>query len=367
MARRNNVMQTVDPGCLRSFASEIIASTGTPWSQATIVGNSLVDANLAGHDSHGVQRLPPYVASAAIDDVFADVVPVIERIDRATVTVDAGWGWGQPAFALATEETGKIARSYGVGVGVVHRCYHVGRLAPYVESLARAGFVALAMSNGFPAVAPYGGYERVLGTNPIAWAVPRGNGRDPVSFDIATSGVAEGKLQVALAKEQQVAPGLIVDVGGNPSTEPWAFYDGGALLPFGGHKGFGFLVLAQLLGCGLAGLDTTKEMPPREKKRELGACGSNGPVLVVIDVGAFAPLSAFNEQIEKQCELIRNSPPAAGFDRVYLPGEKEVITAQERASGIPVPDSTWNALVRLGKEQGVPTNNLLKADAGDPT
>lgn len=352
-------MPTVQPSSLRAFAIDIIASTGTPREQAAIVGNSLVDANLAGHDSHGVQRLPAYVASAAVDDVFADVVPIVERTERATVTVDAGWGWGQPALALATEQTGAIARTYGVGVGVVRRCYHVGRLAPYVESLARDGLAALAVSSGFPAVAPFGGYERVLGTNPVAWAIPRGPGQEPVSFDIATSAVAEGKLQVALAKDQPVAPGLVVDAHGNPTMDPQDFYDGGALLTFGGHKGFGFLVLAQLLGCGLTGLDTTKQMPPPEKKRELGARGSNGPVVIAIDVEAFSPLAVFTEQIDRQCELLRSSPPAPGFDRVYLPGEKELLTAKERATGIPLPEATWNALVRLGDQQGVAHDGLL--------
>jgi uncharacterized oxidoreductase len=353
---------SVDSDALRVFATQVIAATGTPLPQASIVGNSLVDANLAGHDSHGVQRLPAYVVSAGEDDIFAEVVPVIEKIDRATVIVDAGWGWGQPAFRLCTAETGKLAKLHGVAAGVVHNCYHVGRVAPYVESLARQGLVAIAMSNAFPAVAPYGGYERVFGTNPMAWAVPRGEGREPISFDIATSGTAEGKLQVALSKGVHIPEGLLVDLNGNPTTDPQALYDGGALLPFGNHKGYGFLILAQLLGRGLAGLDTTKNSPAPGTKRKDGPRGSNGPVIVAIDVEAFAPLDVFAAQINEQCDIISAAKPAPGFDKVWLPGEKELETAKERsANGIPLPESTWKALTELAGRLNVSTEGLLVA------
>jgi LDH2 family malate/lactate/ureidoglycolate dehydrogenase len=354
----------VDPAALRIFASQIIASTGTPDEQAAIVGDSLVDANLAGQDSHGVQRLPAYVAAAADDDLFAEVVPVIEKIDRATVIVDAGWGWGQPAMKLATDEVAKVAKAHGIGIGVVRRCYHVGRVAPFVESLARQGLVALAMSNNFPAVAPHGGYKRVFGTNPIAWSIPRGAGKHPVTSDIATSGAAEGKLRMALAKGQEIEPGLLVDVEGRPTTDPAAFYDGGALLPFGGHKGFGFLILAQLLGRGLAGLDTTKENPPRELKRKLGPRGANGPVIIAIDVASSSPLNDFAAQIDEQCDLITDSPPAPGFDRVYLPGDKELLCVKERsAHGIPIPDAIWQELVALAARQRVSISELVLNEA----
>jgi LDH2 family malate/lactate/ureidoglycolate dehydrogenase len=355
---------SVDPDALRIFATQVIAATGTPLEQASIIGNSLVDANLAGHDSHGVQRLPAYVVAAAEDDIFAEVVPVIEKIDRATVIIDAGWGWGQPAFRLCVEKTAEQAKVHGVAVGVVHRCYHVGRVAPYVEYLARQGFVAIAMSNAFPAVAPYGGYERVFGTNPMAWAVPRGEGKDPISFDIATSGTAEGKLQVAVSKGLDIPPGLLVDVDGNPSTDPQAFYDGGALLPFGNHKGYGYLVLAQLLGRGLAGLDTTKESPAPGKKRKDGPRGSNGPVVIAIDANSFNPFDDFTAQINQQCDIISASKPAPGFDKVYLPGELELINAKKRsAEGIPLPDKTWEALTELAGRLKISTEGLLLTTA----
>ncbi len=331
---------------LRVFAGAIIEAVGTPAQVARIVGDSLVDANLAGHDSHGVLRLVGYIRSVRTGDIRPPVAPVLARRDRATACIDGGYGWGQPSMLLATETAIELAREFGVGVAVVQRCYHIGRVAPYVESIARAGMIGMAMSNAGPAVAPYGGRARVLGTNPFAWAMPRGEGRPPLSFDIATAGTAEGKLLVARSNGAQVAPGLIVDTEGEVSTDPEAFYAGGALLPFGGHKGYGFNVLAQMLGRGLAGMDTTGFDGPR---------GANGPVVIAIDVGPFAAPDHFAAEIEAQCELIAGSPPMSGFEKVQLPGDPELaIRAQRLAAGIPIPDRMWDDLRALAADLGVP-------------
>jgi uncharacterized oxidoreductase len=338
-------MPTVAAEPLRAFASAIIEAVGTPPQLARIVGDSLVDANLAGHDSHGVLRLVGYVRSVRVGDIRPPVAPVLATRDRATACVDGGYGWGQPAMLMATETAIELAQEFGVGVAVVQRCYHIGRVAPYVEAIARAGMVGLAMSNAGPAVAPYGGRARVLGTNPLAWAIPRGPGRDPISFDIATAGIAEGKLLVARSKGVEAPPGLIVDAEGLPTTDPEAFYAGGALLPFGGHKGYGFNVLAQMLGRGLAGMDTTGFDGPR---------GANGPVVLAIDVGAFTPLEHFTSEIEAQSALITGSPLMSGFDEVLLPGDPELRSrAQRLVDGIPVPERTWAELTALAIELGV--------------
>ena len=338
-------MPTVAAEPLRAFAGAIIEAVGTPPELAQIVGDSLVDANLAGHDSHGVLRLVGYIRSVRSGDIRPPVAPVLAKRDRATACIDGGYGWGQPSMLLATETAIDLAREFGAGVAVVRRCYHIGRVAPYVETIARAGMIGLAMSNAGPAVAPYGGRARVLGTNPFAWAIPRGNGHPPLSFDIATAGIAEGKLLVARSKGAEVAPGLIVDAAGEVSTDPEAFYAGGALLPFGGHKGYGFNVLAQMLGRGLAGMDTTGFDGPR---------GANGPVVIAIDVGPFAPLDHFAAEIETQCAQIAGSPPMIGFEKVHLPGDPELaIRAQRLATGIPIPDRTWADLAALAAELGV--------------
>jgi uncharacterized oxidoreductase len=205
--------------------------------------------------------------------------------------------------------------------------------------------VGIAMSNAGPAVAPYGGRQRVLGTNPFAWAAPRGNGQEPLSHDIATAGIAEGKLRVAQAKGQPISAGMLVTAGGRPSVDPDDFYAGGAILPFGGHKGSGINVLAQVLGRGLAGMDTSGFDGPR---------GANGPVIIVIDVRPFTPLEHFTAEIDAQTEQIASSAPAEGFEAVLLPGDPEIATRREReANGIPIPQTTWETLMTLAGELGV--------------
>jgi uncharacterized oxidoreductase len=198
----------VPPDELRRIATALIAGVGTPDDLAAIVGSSLVDANLAGHDSHGVMRLGGYVEFARRGDVRPAARATVTHRDRATARVDGDWGWGQPAMRLATRTAVDLARAHGVGAVVVNRCFHVGRIAPYVEAAARAGLVAIAMTNAGPAVAPFGGKKRLLGTNPFGWAVPRAAGKEPPSFDIATAAIAEGKLQLARAKGERIAPNV---------------------------------------------------------------------------------------------------------------------------------------------------------------
>lgn len=327
---------------LRRLATGLIAAVGTPEDLAESVGESLVNSNLAGHDSHGVLRIPGYLGAARAGDVQVAERPEVTRIDRATARVDGRFGWGQPSMWLAVETVLERAREHGVGCVVVNRSFHIGRVAPYVEHLARQGMVGIAMTNAGPAVAPHGGRQRTLGTNPFAWAVPRGADVEPLSFDIATSGIAEGKLRVAQSKGLPVAPGLLVTQDGVPTVTPDDFYAGGALLPFGGHKGSGISILVQVLGLGLAGLDTASFAGPR---------GANGPVIIAIDIAPFSELGRFEEAITALGERITGCPPAEGVDRVLLPGDLEIATRAEReATGVPVPESTWGQLAELAAE-----------------
>lgn len=338
-------MRTFPQEQLRELAKAILQRAGTPADLAGVVGDSLVDANLAGHDSHGVLRLPGYYGSLRAGDVVPDARAEVLSRDRSTAIVDGRWGWGQPAMQLATATAIELASEHALGAVVVRGCYHIGRAAPYVETVARAGMIGIAMSNAGPAVAPYGGKNRVLGTNPFAWAIPQGDGREPLSFDIATAGIAEGKLRVARAKEVDINQGLLVDRNGAPTTDPNEFFAGGAILPFGGHKGNGFSILAQMLGRSLAGMDTTGFDGPR---------GANGPIVLVLDPAAFTPFDHFTREVQAQGELITSSSPAEGFDEVLLPGEVELRTRRDReVSGIPIPDTTWSEIMALASELGV--------------
>ena len=170
--------------------------------------------------------------------------------------------------------------------------------------------IGQAMANAAPAVAPFGGRSRVMGTNPMAWAVPRAADAPPVCLDVATAGVAEGKLRVARARGFPVPAGNIVDREGRPTTEPGDFYAGGALLPFGGHKGSGFSLLAQFIGRGLAQMDPSDYDGPR---------GVNGPFILAIDIARFTDLERFRAEVEAQCAAVTGSLPAEGWKPCSFP------------------------------------------------
>ena len=330
---------------LHTLACELLMAVGTPRDVATTVADSLIDANLTGHDSHGVLRLISYLDGVRLGHVDPTAAPVVTSESGATAIVDARNGWGQPAMWLASESALARARDFGLGACVVRHSYHIGRVAPYVEYVARESMIGIAMANAAPAVAPFGGRSRIMGTNPFAWAVPRGGGLPPVCLDVATAGVAEGKLRVARAKGLPVPAGNIVDRDGQPSTDPQRFYDGGALLTFGGHKGSGIGLLVQLIGLGLAGLDTSIYDGPR---------GVNGPFILAIDVTRFTPMTDFSALIEAQLEIFLACQPAEGVECVQLPGQPEMATRTIRErEGVPVADATWNDLARLAVDHGV--------------
>jgi LDH2 family malate/lactate/ureidoglycolate dehydrogenase len=179
----------------------------------------------------------------------------------------------------------------------------------------------------------------------MAWAVPRAVDAPPVCLDVATAGVAEGKLRVARARGFPVPAGNVVDREGRPTTDPGDFYAGGALLPFGGHKGSGFSLLAQFIGRGLAQMDPSAYDGPR---------GVNGPFVLAIDIARFTDLERFRAEVEAQCAAVTDCLPAEGVEAVLLPGQPEVAmrTIRER-EGVPIADSTWQELEALAIEHGV--------------
>jgi len=332
-------MPLVAAADLRPIMRDLLLSVGSRPEDAELIGNSLVDSNLAGHDSHGVLRILHYLEMAARGDVIPTARAEVIREHGATVAIDGHWGWGQPSMWMATNAAAAKAKQFGLGAAVVTNSYHIGRVAPYVEHLGRQGMVGLAMANCGRAVAPFGSKQRVMGTNPIAWAVPAPDDHEPYSLDIATAFIAEGKVRVARAREVEVPEGAILDSSGYPSVNPNDFYEGGALLAFGAHKGSGFSILAQLLGVGLAG--ATPELLSHHH-------GGNGPVVIAMDVAAFVDPAVFADRVAAQADEIRTAQPAVGFETVQMPGDPEHINRITRErEGIPVPDTTWAEIQRL--------------------
>jgi len=337
-------MPTIDHRTLRRVAQAIIEAAGTPPEAAQAVCESLVEANLRGHDSHGVIRLPQYIDLVRHESVHPQVAPQVVAQQQATARVDGGFGWGQPAARLATQTAVALAVDYGIGAVTIVNCNHIGRVGEYVETIAQAGMIGIALCNAGPAVAPYGGYQRVMGTNPFAWAAPGGPDQPPLVLDFATSGVAEGKLRVARSKGAPIPDGLVVDSAGRPSRDPADFYAGGALQTFGLHKGSGMSVMIELLARGLCGVDPTQSHP----------IGQNGPLILALNIPFLAPEAQFLGAAERLRAQITGSSPITGFGEVMLPGDPELRARRHRLEeGIPIPQPTWDDIVTLAAEWNV--------------
>lgn len=343
---------TFDVATLEEVGRRVLVALGTPEDLAATVATSLVLSNLVGHDSHGIVRLAQYAAMIRSGQCDPAARPRIENRRGAVASIDGGWGFGQPAAQLASKVVVEAARSLGVGIVTIRSCNHIGRLGEYVTEIARQGQMGMALCNAAAAVAPFGGAGRALGTNPFAWSVPR-RGQEPIFADFATSGIAEGKLNIARGEGRSVAPGYLIDAGGRPSTDPEDFYAGGALLPFGAHKGSGMSMLIELTAGLLSGMGASC-MP------SFG--GGNGTLFIAADVGAFMPLEDYVDQVDVfRSELDRRAAPRDGAE-VLLPGEFEFRTrASREPDRIPVGAGVRRPLSALARELGVDIGEVALA------
>lgn len=329
---------------LEDFATAALAALGAPAATAAQVAASLVLSNLVGHDSHGVIRLVQYAGWVADGQIRPAALPEVSRRHHAIAVIDGHWGFGQAAAQLAVDVVSRGAQENGVAAAAIRDCNHVGRLGEYVADLARAGLMGLAFCNSGAVVAPFGGTGRALGTNPFAWAAP-GGPDGPLVLDFSTAGVAEGKLRVAGAEGREVGPGLIVDSRGDPTTHPADFFAGGALLPFGGHKGSGMSIMIELLGGLLTGMGTA---PTPEY------AGGNGTVLLAMSIAAFTGEETYLREAARFCARLVAAGAGPSGGSVLLPGELESRTRREReAQGIPVGQGVLDLIYTITDPLGV--------------
>ncbi len=342
------------PDALTALGTRIFEAVGAPSDIAGIVARSLVDANLTGHDSHGVLRIPHYVERVRDGRVRPAVRPKVIEDRHAIGVVSGEWGFGQLAGRLAMDDAVRRAQEFGVGAVCVVRCNHFGRMGEYVERAADGGYVGLVWVGGLGqrAAVPHGGRRPTLGTNPIAVGFPV-DGEHPVVVDFATTAVAAGKIMVARARHVPLPPGCIVDRDGRPTTDVEDFYAGGALLPAAGHKGFGLSVAAELLGQALTGADAIQDAPGREAVH-----GHSGALFMALDPGGMRPAADAKAQARRIVDRIRGIPPADGVDRVRTPGDPEVESRRARAGGFELPDATWSAIVECARSVGLRDDDL---------
>jgi uncharacterized oxidoreductase len=333
---------------LIKITRRIFVAAGTPEDIADIVAGALVKANLIGYDSHGIWRITRYIMRIRNGGLDPAARPEVERQTNSVAVVNGNWGFGQLGARLAVEYVSRLAPKCGVACVALHRTNHIGRVGEYAEMLASEGLISMVLTSVAGQdrqVAPYGGRERIFGTNPMAWALPVRVSRPPLVVDFATAATAEGKLAVAMSRGEQVEPGLVLDRYGNPSTEPNSFFDGGTLLPFGGHKGYGLTLMIQLMTNVLTDYENGSYRDSRFKNPSLFTAWS---------VEAFMALEQFVELVEDWLQYIKRSKTAKGFDEILLPGEPEArIFAKRSKEGIDIPEPTWREIEAIAGELGI--------------
>lgn len=327
---------------LAALLAAMLEKAGAEPERARVCADHLVAANLKGHDSHGAGMAPAYVRWIAAGKLEPNARAQVISDRGAVLVVDGGFGLGQPVARETTQLAIARARQLGVACVALRNACHIGRIGTYGEQCADAGLISMHYVNvvgAGPAVAPFGGREPRMLTNPFCCAVPR-RGGEHVVLDFATSAIAIGKLRVAYMKGEPVQPGVLVEPSGQPTDDPRSFFEGQAralLLPFGLHKGGGLQILCELLGGALAGQWT---MQPGSD-RGFGAAVNN-MLTIAIDPDAFGGREGFEAEAEAMLRYIADTAPAEGFDRVRLPGDPERESlAQRLADGIPIDANTW--------------------------
>jgi LDH2 family malate/lactate/ureidoglycolate dehydrogenase len=337
-------MPIIKPTELEETIANCFIRHGIPDPIAKKVAVSLIKSNLAGHDSHGVVLTPVYVKKIEDGLLFPEAMPEIRKKEGAISSIDCGYGFGHFGAMLGAETVVNQAHKLGVATVTLENVNHVGRVGEYGEIIAAAGYVGFIIVSGTGPeglVAPYGGSQRLFGTNPICWSFPRPGEPFPILVDMATSTISSGKVNQARWACKQVRPGALLDKHGNPTQDPNDFYDGGTLIPVGEHKGGGLMFAIEIMAnlfCGFA--------PGRSKEHKLG----NPVVMTAWDIEAFTDRERFNRLMEELCDRVKSNPPAPGFEEVLLPGEIEYRTAEVRKkTGIEIPDNLWQELEQLSR------------------
>jgi hydroxycarboxylate dehydrogenase B len=333
---------------LVEIGTYILERYGSSHAESVMVSESLVNSNLRGYDSHGVVRLPEYVANIQSGAVRPGAEFQILTETPAMALVDAHWGWGQVSGKRAMELAIKKANEMGIGAVSVANSQHVGRLGEYPTMAVPHRMMGLALINNggtiaAEKVAPWGGVEPRLAPNPIAWASPSGHSW-PIVVDITTSVIPEGRVRLASFANSKLPSGCILDGKGNPTTDAKSFYGPpqGALLPLGGivgNKGFGLGIMTEILGGALSNNACVGQRVEQ---------GSSGLFFQAIDIQRFASFEDFIDRILGFEKWIKSSKKLDGFEDIYMPGERAQREYEQRMqTGIPIDEKVWEMIDRL--------------------
>ena len=351
---------------LIDFVADVFAHAESSSEEARRIASYLATANLTGHDSHGVIRVPVYIRWKKMGSVVPNQTAEVVVDTPSLAVVDGKFGYGQTVAPVAVKIGIDKCKKAGLAAVALRNAGHIGRVGDWAEMAAAEGLVSVHFVNaaGSLLVAPFGGVEKRLSTAPYCVGIPR-QGEDPIVLDFATSIVAEGKCLVASRGGKKLPDGALIDSDGTLSDDPHVLYgpytpDGprdhtagtGAIRAFGEHKGSGLAFICELLGGALTGTGATAA------NRRF----ANGMLAFYIDPRVVDVSNVFDGEMTRYVDFIRATKPVAGVEQVLIPGDPERKTRAERArNGVPLPDDTWAAIVNTAREVGVSETSIQRA------
>lgn len=341
--------ERIDSKRLADFAAAVYMKAGVPGTDACLLADTLVQADLWGHQSHGVLRLGWY-----LDRLRNGVMRPAPKIDQivdagAMGLIDGNESVGQVTTMHATRQAIKRAKANGVGIVGVRNSNHFGTCMYYTLAGARENCVMLLTSNGGPAMAPWGGRKKIVGTNPWSVAAPAGK-HPPFVVDMANTGVARGKIYLARNKRESIPLGWAIDKNGEPTTDPQAAIDG-IILPMAEHKGYAIAAMVDMLSGVLTGSGFLSGVHSPYETAEKSNCGH---FMIAINVSVLQPVEEFHARMDRWIAELKSVPLAQGFDEVFYPGEMEARNdARNRAEGLALASDTIADLARIADEMGL--------------
>lgn len=340
-------IHTIRKEPLTAAIKALVRGFGSEPREVDLVTENLIQANLTGHDSHGIGMLPKY-SEAFVEGGLTANAHVKTTLDGgAMLRLDGQAGFGQVIGHEAMEMGIARAKQFGSCIVALGNSHHLCRIGAWAEMAIEANLISVHFTNVIsrPIVAPFGGGDARFGTNPFTVGIPVPGG-EPILLDFATSVMAQGKARVAYNKGEQMPAGRLIDNHGKPTTDPkYAVVDPtGAIVTFGEHKGFGLAVVCELLGGALAAGMACHE-PYTGKKRVL-----NGMLTILFDPTKLSEGALFGDEMKGFIDWVKASPAQQGFDRVRLAGEPERETRAKRlAEGIPVDETSWGDILKAAE------------------
>lgn len=340
---------TVQHDVLRDFASVCYRALGVKPDDALLLADTLVQADLWGHQSHGVMRLFWYAARLKSGATNAASTPKIDGGLGALATLDGCGGIGQVVAHAAMEHAIALSRTHGIGAVAVRNSGHFGTAMYFTRMAAKAGCIGFVSTNASPAMAPWGGNEKRVGTNPWSWAAPAGK-HPTMMLDIANTAVARGKLYLAKKRNEAIPDTWAIDADGNATTDPTAGI-AGTILPMAGHKGYAIATLVDVLSGVLSGSHFGASVVGPYVPS--GASGV-GHLVMAIDIRAARPVKDFERDMETLIAELKTTPRRKDVPEIYYPGEIEALNeARNRERGIELPDDTAVELRNGAAELGI--------------